>query len=196
MEENVTKYRFDRVEELISKQDKFNTLDFAAILRNTKGLHDTDIGLGNEGAVNQLIAHHSIIFKPEEKLFWISTSPFQLGVYLAYQLDSVFSMHKDACLSTDIKNMQIPADSLFLKSIFPSFLSYKAMLNEMQKGDNIELVEFQESNPNYFYTYEALGDYYSRKNDLKKADYYYQKAFNYFIPNLHERLRLQNKLTN
>ena len=194
MEENVTKYRFGRVEELLSEQEKFDTDDFAAILRNTKGLHDADIGLANEGAVNQLIAHHSIIFKPEEKLFWISTTPFQLGVYLAYQLDSVFNTHNTACLPIDIKNIQIPADSLFLKTSYSSFLNYKGMLNKMQKGDSLDPLEFLKSNPNYFYTYEALGDYFIQKKDLAKAKDYYEKAFNYFIPNKHEKLRLQNKL--
>ena len=61
------------------------------ILRDRKGLHNADIGMGNEKAINQLIAHHSIVFEPKKLLVWVSTSPWQLGEYVAYDLN------KDIC---------------------------------------------------------------------------------------------------
>ena len=55
-------------------------------------LENTDIGLGNEKAINQLIAHHSIIFEPQKKRVWVSTGPWQLGEFVCYDLDKVFSL--------------------------------------------------------------------------------------------------------
>ncbi|MEI9910600.1 MAG: hypothetical protein WDO71_13545 [Bacteroidota bacterium] len=40
--------------------------------------------------LNQLIAHHSIVFEPQKLLVWVSTSPWQLGQYVAYDLKKVF----------------------------------------------------------------------------------------------------------
>ena len=46
-----------------------NPLKVANILRNKEGLQNIDIGYGNEKALNQLLAHHGIIFK--KKLLWL-----------------------------------------------------------------------------------------------------------------------------
>jgi hypothetical protein len=43
-------------------------LQAAAILRNQKGLNNKNIGLTNEKGLNQLLAHHAVIFKPKDKL--------------------------------------------------------------------------------------------------------------------------------
>ena len=68
-------YRYKRVEEMMKRNPKLNYKIAAEILRNQKGLHDKDIGMGNEKAINQLIAHHSIIFNPTKLQVWVSSNP-------------------------------------------------------------------------------------------------------------------------
>jgi predicted choloylglycine hydrolase len=194
MEENVTKYRFDRVEELLAKQDMFDEFSFAKMLRDTKGLNDEDIGLGNEGAINQLIAHHSTIFKPEQKKFWISSAPFQLGAYPAYSLDSIFGKSNQAISKHDLANELISADTVFLKEYYPQFLKFKSMILQVKNDEEIDIDEFIKTNTNYFYTYEIIGDYYSQRQNQEKASLYYNKALQKFIPNLHEQKRIEEKL--
>ena len=53
-----------------------NPQSAAKLLRDQKGMNGNDIGMGNEKSINQLIAHHSVIFKPGERLVWVSTSPW------------------------------------------------------------------------------------------------------------------------
>ncbi len=65
--ESHSMYRFERMEELISEENKLDVPDAVAILRNKKGLDEREIGFGNEKALNQLLAHHGIVFKPEEQ---------------------------------------------------------------------------------------------------------------------------------
>ena len=194
MEENVTTYRFNRVEELLVGQDKFNETDFANLLRDNKGLGNADIGIGNEGAVNQLIAHHSIIFKPAQKEFWISTKPFQLGAYLAYQLDSIFVKPHFTCSARDIVQHSIPADFLFLSTKYQQFLKYKTTIDSIHTGASINEAAFIATNPKYFSTYEILGDYSNAMNMPTDARKYYSQALKCFVPNKYERKRIEDKM--
>jgi hypothetical protein len=91
IKESHSMYRFDRMEELIEETEKLNPSEAIAILRNKNGLDDASIGFGNEKALNQLLAHHGIVFKPEELKVWVSTNPYQLGEFVAYDLNEVFS---------------------------------------------------------------------------------------------------------
>lgn len=192
--ENVTKYRFERVEELLDEQNSFNEFDFARILRDTKGLNGEDIGLGNEGAINQMIAHHSIIFKPQEKAFWISSNPFQLGTYVSYQLDSVFVNPSRRLPSVALNANNIPADTAFLQNEYQHWLTFSKMRKRIENGEKINPESFIQSNSHYFYTYELLGDYYTKKKITEGALYYYDTALQYFIPNLHEKNRILKKI--
>lgn len=192
MEENVTGYRYARVEELLDGKNSFNEFDFAGVLRDTKGLNNKDIGLGNEGAVNQLIAHHSVIFKPEEKAFWISSHPFQFGTYVNYHLDSVFN--KVVAGSVSITEKNIPADTAFINKIYPKFLRFAKMRKEIGNHMEIDVNSFVESNPDYFHTYELLGDYYTYLAEKENAINSYNSALELFIPNKHEEKRIRKKL--
>lgn len=194
IKENVTDYRFDRVEELLEEQDKFNEFDFARVLRDTKGMENENIGLGNEGAINQLIAHHSIIFKPEQKLFWISTAPFQMGPYICYQLDSIFLEKHPAQLSHDIINSFIPADSIFLVKKYPKFSRFKSFKNKIEQYELVDIEALINSNPNYFHSYELAGDAAIMQFDTIKAKGYYKTALQYFVPNVHEVKRINEKI--
>ena len=71
-------YRYQKIQELLQKSNKISPEYMAEILRNTEGLNKKSLGYGNEKAINQLLAHHGIIFKPEEKLVWVSSYPYQL----------------------------------------------------------------------------------------------------------------------
>ncbi|NDV65506.1 choloylglycine hydrolase [Bacteroides sp. 224] len=84
-------YRFARLAELLNRNNPIDYTKAASILRDHKGLKDADIGIPNEMAINQFIAHHSVIFKPEQRIMWVSTSPWQSGKYVAYDLNKIFA---------------------------------------------------------------------------------------------------------
>ena len=69
-------YRFARLQELLKANIPIDASKAASILRNRKGVGGAELGLANEMAINQFIAHHSVIFQPEKKLMWVSTSPW------------------------------------------------------------------------------------------------------------------------
>jgi len=202
LNDNATGVRYKRVEELLSDKT-LHTLDgFAEILRNPFGLHDALVGWGNEDAVNQFVAHHSIILKPQKQLLWIASNPFQLGAYHCFYLDTIFQ--NPELLFNDQYQIQrtIPADSVQLSTTYRAFSTYKQLKERIEKAiqtnmpiDDQSLLEFQQSNPDYFYTWEMLGDYYLYFKETEKACKSYKKALERVIPNRYERERIVKKQT-
>jgi hypothetical protein len=185
------------MQELLQENRKLDYRGVAKILRDQKGQNEQNIGMGNELAVNQLIAHHAIIFKPEKNLLWISNNPFQLGKFYAFDLNKVFSgaLKPSASNDVSIDSLNIPEDP-FLKDGFDDFLRYKNYRNkitEYLKDDNAtplsayDLKEFEESNPEYFYVYSLLGDYYKKQGDKQKAAENYNKGLTKVVSTKKER---------
>lgn len=200
-----TTYRLARVEELLSQNQKLDIENVAEILRNQKGLQDENVGMGNEKAVNQLIAHHSVIFKPEELKVWVSTSPFQLGEYLCYDLNKVFDEANIVKTSKIIyeDNLTIPADTFLYSEYFKDFNRFKeirAQLNTSIKtnqriNNEDELIdEIIKSNSEFFETYVYIGNYFNHFSMASNATVYYEKALTKEIPNIYQRKNIEEKL--
>jgi isopenicillin-N N-acyltransferase-like protein len=180
-------YRYKRVEELMKRNPKLNYKIAADILRNQKGLHDKNIGMGNEKAINQLIAHHSVIFNPAKLLVWVSSNPYQLGEYCAYDLKKIFK--EDAGMKKDVEisepELSIPADTFLLSDEYKKFKTYKSLRNEIQSYIKTripfaitadEINTFLSSNPQYYYVYSLLGDYFLKSKSYLKAIAFYRTA--------------------
>ena len=120
-------YRFARLKELINKNLPIDASKAASILRNHKGLQDADLGLANEMAINQFIAHHSVIFQPEKRLMWVSTSPWQCGKYVAYDLNKIFNDTINLQHEIYSSNLTIPADEFAETPEFQHLLTYKKL---------------------------------------------------------------------
>ena len=194
-------YRFARLEELINENMPIDVSKAASILRNHKGLQDADLGLANEMAINQFIAHHSVIFQPEKRLMWVSTSPWQCGKYVAYDLNKIFNDTINLQHEIYSSNLTIPADEFTETPEFQHLLTYKKLtpllLKKIRKKEKIEehvLKTYEASNPSLYYVYEVMGDYYEAMQQPQQAIAYWQKALKKPIPKLQEKERIQQKI--
>lgn len=194
-------YRFARLEELINENMPIDASKAASILRNHKGLQDADLGLANEMAINQFIAHHSVIFQPEKRLMWVSTSPWQCGKYVAYDLNKIFNDTINLQHEIYSSNLTIPADEFAETPEFQHLLTYKKLtpllLKKIRKKEKIEehvLKTYEASNPSLYYVYEVMGDYYEAMQQPQQAIAYWQKALKKPIPKLQEKERIQQKI--
>jgi isopenicillin-N N-acyltransferase-like protein len=189
--ENITEsssmYRFNRMNELIKKHDTIGYIEAAEILRDRKGLNDSDIGMGNEKNICQLISHHAVIFKPDELKIWISTNPYQLGAFICYDLDSVFAKFPGMTENSEINENEFTVSKdPFIESLeFENFEFFRmkkevikqAIRNESSLNkEDLEIEEFIQSNPNYFYVYQLAGDYYFMREKYTIAKEFYDKA--------------------
>jgi isopenicillin-N N-acyltransferase like protein len=180
-------YRRVRLDQLLKGNQSVDYLEAAAILRDQKGINDKNIGLNNEKAMNQLIAHHGVIFKPERGLMWVSTAPFQCGKFVCYDLNKVFNEYKDLSDQEEIvvDSLTIPEDPFVKTKEYRSFLFFKELKNHLVYLSKHPLPvpfhpalekAFLESNPESYYTYQVLGDYYKAKKEYTKAIHYYEIA--------------------
>ena len=182
IKESASAYRYQRLTELLEANGKNTVQKTVNILRDRKGLHGEDIGMGNEKAINQLIAHHSIVFEPNKLMVWVSTSPWQLGAYVAYDLKKIFAwkgMTTDQEVADSIGN--IAADSFLTTQSFQDFIDFRKMKQLVISGESIDPNSIVASNPSYNQSYVLAGDYEFRQKDFDKALHYYRQALNKVI---------------
>lgn len=179
IQQSDSKYRFSRVDELLKQQQTFNPTSIAALLRDQMGKHNDTLGLGNPRAINQLIAHHSVIFVPNQRLFYISSSHFQLGSFLAYDLKKSFNLKKAIIETT------IPASPFIQSKAYSSFLHFKKVKKQISNYllfdkslhlSDKQLTSFIASNGESYVTYEMLGKYFMKKQQMKSAEKYFKLA--------------------
>jgi isopenicillin-N N-acyltransferase-like protein len=198
-------FRYKRVKELLNSYNKISTTNAAEILRNRSGIGNKNIGLGNEKSINQLIAHHSVIFKPALKKVWVSTNPYQLGAYVVYDLEKIFADCPGMKVKTDItcKELTIPADSFLTSKEYMDFLlynKYKHFISFFLR--NIMYAQIPESvftafigtNPQCYIPYMLTGDYYHKKKNYIKAIQYYKLALTKEIATLTEKNQIDKNL--
>ncbi|MBC7861724.1 MAG: peptidase C45 [Bacteroidia bacterium] len=194
-----SKYRFNRVTELLNEKIPLNPEKAAEILRNKEGCSGKNIGLGNQKSLNQLIAHHSILFKPKNLQMWISTSPYQLGTYVCYDLNEVFK--KEGVYKIDSLNIK---EDVFSKSqeftdyekskIIKQGLKKFALFNIAYTIDKKSEESFIKANPLCYTTYMDLGDYYKKKGDYAKAKNYYKQSLDYDVASLQDIEALNKRI--
>ncbi|MDR1887601.1 MAG: C45 family peptidase, partial [Prevotellaceae bacterium] len=193
--ENASEYRMSRMLELLDSTQSFTPRLMVNFLRDKKGKNGTDIGLGNENSINQLIAHHSIVFHPHSKTLWISTAPYQEGAFLAYNLNEFFYEAKNPKISGfSIDELFIPADRNFIAEKMASYNFYRYSINIPVQSFDRDIDLFINSNPENYRTYEYLGDYYSYHKMTDNAQKYYELSLQKIIPNEDERAKILEKL--
>ncbi|WP_184191670.1 C45 family autoproteolytic acyltransferase/hydolase [Chryseobacterium defluvii] len=181
--ESHSEYRYEKLQELLWNHKKLNPEKMAAILRERSGLKGEKIGYGNEKAINQLLAHHAVIFSPQKKLAWVSSNPYQLGEFVCYDLDEIFS---DKRLQKGVlakSQMNIAEDPFIHSRDFKNYEQYKLMNAEMNAAikNNMVLSEgfitlYQSLNPDFWLVYDQAGKYYYQRKEYQKAKIEFEKA--------------------
>lgn len=187
-------YRSKRVQQLIDEKKTLSVKDVVGILRNQQGLDNTDIGLGNEKAINQLVAHHGIVFQPEKKLVWVSTDPWQLGKFVCYDLEKIFSL-------TNIQNKElydsartIASDSFLLTRQYREYTKFFHYRFPFEPRQNMQPDSMVSWNPNSYHAYLIAADFYFDKKNFAKAGKYYKEGLTKEVATIPELLHMQENL--
>ncbi|MCB0464917.1 MAG: acyl-CoA--6-aminopenicillanic acid acyl-transferase [Aequorivita sp.] len=201
--ESHSMYRFERMEELILEDEKLNISDAVSILRNKNGLENKEIGFGNEKALNQLLAHHGIVFKPESRKVWVSSNPYQLGEFVEYDLDEIFKNRAGNPATTTVSNIKgnIAEDPFLHSKEYKDYEEYRVLERKVEAAiENKETIseeklsELQQKNPEYWKAYYLTGKYYFEKNYDAAAKIAFKKALTKEITTVPDREKIEKFL--
>jgi len=195
MDNSASLYRYNHLMDLLKNNGKNTVQKTVDILRDTKGLNNADIGLGNEKSINQFAAHHSIVFEPQKLKVWVSTSPWQLGEFVCYDLKKVFALKG---MKTDKEiidsDLTIPPDTLLNTQIYKNFEAYKNILQRISDNKNVDPDSLVINNPQYYNAYIQAGDYCFRLKQFNRALGYYQHALTKVIATKEEEASVRQKI--
>jgi hypothetical protein len=193
-----SQYRYNRLKELIADMKPLSPERSARILRNKNGISDEELGLGNEMSINQYISHHSVIFKPVQRVVWVSTAPWQLGKMVKYDLNELFNLSANN-IKDDFKD--IPADSVQINEFEPKVRDFRKMSKLLSQKTSEKISadeEFVSSyimiNPYFFQTYTNLGENFLSSGDYSSASAMFSKALEMKLPSEETRRYIINKL--
>ena len=203
IKESHSQYRYERMEELLNQNEKITPQIAVDILRNKEGLNDTQIGFGNEKALNQLLAHHAIVFKPAQRLVWVSSNPYQLGEFVAYDLNKIFKNIENEATDFSLANQQltIAKDSFQYTDAYKNYEKYrqlkatviKATATKKQLNPNT-LKDLQQYNPDYWEAYYLVGNYYMQRKYYTAALQAFQKASTKEITTVQDRQKIESNI--
>jgi isopenicillin-N N-acyltransferase like protein len=195
IKESASEYRYERLRELMKENGPNTVQKTVNILRDRGGLHNADIGLGNEKAINQLIAHHSIVFEPKKGMVWVSTSPWQEGQFVAYDLNKIFAMHgltSDHEVYDSAQN--IAADSFLVSKDYLAFNTYRKLKDQIKEGATVDIKALIAANPAYYHTYVLAGDYEYKRKAYAVAKQYYETGLTKVIATKGEEDHIRKQL--
>ncbi|QQR85722.1 MAG: peptidase C45 [Flavobacteriales bacterium] len=200
-----SKTRWDRMNTLLDAEDSLDAEAAVRILRDRKGPNNEDIGMGNPMSINQLIAHHGIVFQPMKRRVWVSAYPYQEGAFVCYDLTAVFSRCATNTVAGPVHNeaLTIAADGFLASPEGQGHTFFAKMHGELHdhvlagKAYSLSAADEQRfiaSNPKSYLTYADLGDLYRSMGEHKKAAAYYAQALEHTVASLAERERITNAM--
>lgn len=202
---SASNYRQIRTKNLLNQSSNLDYLEVAQILRDKQGHQGKEIGFGNEKALNQLLGHHSVIFMPEKRLIWVSTAPYQLGEFVAYDLNTVFNLNSLPNRSLGIDSLLIPEDPFASSSEFQDYVDFRLLKKELtllaKNGSSYTDADLEkaeriiELNPDYYHAYELAGNFYKAKELYPKAITAYKEALNKEIATKTEQATIEGQLS-
>ncbi|WP_312555643.1 C45 family peptidase [Empedobacter brevis] len=194
-------YRFEKIEEELAEQNQLNPKKMVDLLRETNGLKNMKLGYGNEKALNQLLAHHTVVFQPDKRLVWVSSNPYQLGEFTAYDLNKIFN---DSILNykMSVDSLRIEKDKFLLTKEYANYEQYRIqslklakLLEEKKEVKGDVLTSYIQNNPDFWKVYALVGDYYFQQKDYQQAVIYYKLALTKEITTTPDRNKTEKKLS-
>ena len=190
MNRSETVPRYNRAAELLESADTIDVVSLVEILRDQKGQDELDIGYGNPMAINQLIAHHSIIFDNRKLIAWLGSPPYQLGEYVAYNISGMEKWGPNGLRDLYVvDSLAVEPDEFLETETWKNVIKFRKMHQKIAEDatDGIEwtteqIDEYLLLNPEYYESYLSVANYYWSRGESNEARIMYERALKCEIP--------------
>ncbi|HKO75871.1 MAG TPA: C45 family peptidase [Flavobacterium sp.] len=198
-----SQYRFDRMTQLLDGNPKITPEIAVDILRNKEGINNLPLGYGNDKALNHLLAHHGIVFQPSKRLVWVSSSPYQLGEFVCYDLNTIFENRKgnDSIVSLEDEKRNIAKDPFLETIAYQNYEEFRVADKKIElylKSKEVFPSDFigyyQSLNPDYWVVYYKVGLYFYQNKKYILAQEQFEKALTKEVSTLPEKEEIVNYL--
>lgn len=165
--------RLARMEELAAERLPLNVRKLVGMLRDRAAVGGRDLGLSNPAAINQQIAHHSVIFLPGELRMWISTGLWGYGEWVCYDVGAILRGERDFDGELAEEGRTIGADSVFYRECYPGLLQYRSLKHRLRPGnaDSLRIL-----NPHNWEAHMLCGDCFGAHGNRGAALEAYREA--------------------
>lgn len=168
--------------------------DVLEILRDKGEANGKPYALGHRGAIDPLIATHSVIYNGQEKTFFISKGPGVSGKFFGYDLDKSFKTHEPVLVAT------LPPDARVKPQVFKEVREAEKLLigasNLAQNGLCREAeakIDLAPRKDGYLFL-SAKGDLHQCNGELDQAKKSWRAALALSPAYKRERQQLEGKL--
>lgn len=196
-------YRYRRLEELLNTRGRLLPVDAIQILRDRSGHGGMSIGLGNDKSLNHLLAHHGIVFLPEDRRVYVSNGPGQMGPFVCYDLREVFRAEREGYRSFSIDSLALPADDFILSDAYSGFKEFRILtdryLDKLAAKDvdditDVEIGRYVGLNPDLWLGHDIAGRIFYLKQNYTEAQTFFRQALDREIPTQPAKRSVQNHL--
>ncbi len=195
-------YRYELIKAMLDTTSALTPQSVVEMLRHRGGLNSDSLGMGNPLAINQLIAHHGIVFKPAERLVWVSSGPYQLGAFAAYDLNRIFAEQPVAGQSMAVDSLLISESDFVQSEAFARYQEYRHWIENMKLAVTHSKAVYGQNdidqkiglNPHYYLGHLLAGEYFLRRGAYDLADDYLLSALQKHIPYDSERRKIEGML--
>ncbi len=109
-----TLYRQQRGQQILARYKRpLAAPDFVDLLRERRGINDSELPLGDRRAIGALIAAHGVAFDTTDRKLWVSAAPHLLGRFIELDLKSLLTSKADPD-AAQAKRRYLPADPLYI----------------------------------------------------------------------------------
>lgn len=183
--------RLNRLREVVAQARPLSVERAVGVLRDHKAVGGRELGWGNPMAINQNIAHHSVVFLPEELKMWVSTAHCGMGEWVCYNVGDILQGHCDFTRELYDNAHRLPADSAFLNDGLDRLRAYRRIVREPRNENVDSLVEL---NPCNWEAYRQAAAFYRTEGQRRRADSLLRMALQLPMPE-GERIKLKQALT-
>ena len=185
-----SKPRADRLAELLEHSVPLTVEKAVGILRDRHSPGGGELGMDNPLAINQQIAHHSVVFQPRQLRMWVSIGYWGMGEWVCYDIGRLLRGEQPFEGELYEHGRTLPADTLFVRESLPELLRFRRLKHRLSRETVDSLAA---SNPQNWETYALIGRYRESCGEREQAREWFRRALARPIPE-GERITLENKL--